>query len=272
MKKFAISFLLLLLFAGSLFAHFQLIYTPESHVKGNEVEFRLVFTHPADSGHTMVIGKDKDGNVKGFKEFYAIHKGEKTDLMSGLKKSTFKTAENQDEAYNFTLDKSFGFRGAGDWVLIAVPHPYFEQAEDSYIQQVTKVMINKNDMVTDWQNRCAEGYPEIMPLVAPYDVWVGGVFRGVVLDSAGKPVPNAEIEFEYINYDVDMKRNEFKRRAKTQAAAGLIYADQNGVFSFVPHREGYWGFAALGAGNQNEYDGKELSQDAVLWIEASRVK
>lgn len=275
MKKFTISFLLALVVVGSSFAHFQMIYTPESHVSGNEVEFRLVFTHPAESGHTMVIGKDKNGSVKGFKEFYSMHKGEKTDLMKGLKKSSFKTAENKDEAYNFILDKSFGFRGAGDWVLVAVPHPYYEPAEDIYIQQITKVMINKNDMPTDWQERCAEGYPEIMPLVAPYEVMAGGVFRGVVVDSAGKPVPNAEIEFEYINYDIDMKKNEFKSRAKLKnesAVAGVILADQNGVFSFVPPREGYWGFAALEAGNQEEYDGKELSQDAVLWIEATKVK
>ncbi len=272
MKKVFSSVLLLFVFVGASFAHFQLIYTPSSKVNDSEVEFRLVFTHPAESGHTMAIGKDKSGSVKGFKEFFSIHKGEKTDLLKGLKKSTFKTAENQDEAYNFTLDKNFGFRGAGDWVLIAVPHPYYEQAEDCYIQQVSKVMINKNDMPTDWQERCAEGYPEIMPLVAPYEVWAGGVFRGIVVDSDGKPVPNAEIEFEYINYDVDMKKNEFKRKAKTSAASGVIYADQNGVFAFVPHCEGYWGFAALGVGKDTEYDGKELSQDAVLWIEATKVK
>ena len=43
---------------------------------------------------------------------------------------------------------------------------------------------------------------------------------------------------------------------------------ENGYFSFVPVHKGYWGFAALGAGGELKHNGKELSQDAVLWIEA----
>ncbi|WP_199671187.1 hypothetical protein [Salinibius halmophilus] len=31
---------------------------------------------------------------------------------------------------------------------------------------------------------------------------------------------------------------------------------------------GKWGFAALGSGPDTEFDGKALSQDAVLWVEA----
>jgi len=156
--------------------------------------------------------------------------------------------------------------------LVAVPHPYYEESEGGYIQQITKVFINKAGLDTDWSARCAEGYPEIMPLVKPYDVWVGGLFRGTVLDSKGKPVPNAEIEVEYINFDVNMKKSKFEKKAKTKNAAAVILADENGNFSFVPHKAGYWGFAALGAGNVKEFAGKELSQDAVLWIEAVPVK
>ena len=37
-------------------------------------------------------------------------------------------------------------------------------------------------------------------------------------------------------------------------------------------REGFWGFAALGAGPQKEYKGKALSQDAVIWIRADKME
>ena len=153
-------------------------------------------------------------------------------------------------------------------MLVAVPHPYYEASEDIYIQQITKVMINKGELSTDWKNRVAEGYPEILPLVKPYDVWVGGVFRGTVVDAKGKPVANAEIEIEFVNYDLDMNANKLAGKPKTERGAAVILADENGNFSFVPTHAGYWGFAALGAAGELEFGGKELSQDAVLWIEA----
>lgn len=272
MKKITGVVLFLFLVCMASFAHFQMIYTPTSIIEGNSVDFKIVFTHPAESGHTMDIGKNEKGEIKGFEKFFSVHKGKIQDLLTNLKKTEFTTAENSASAYDLVLDKDNGFRGGGDWALIAVPHPYFEPSESIYIQQITKVFINKGDLATDWTERCAEGYPEIKPLVKPYDVWVGGVFRGVVLDSKGKPVPNAEIEVEYINFDVDMKASKFGDKAKTEAAATIILADKNGVFSFVPHKAGYWGFAALGAGRAKKFAGKELSQDAVLWIEAMPVK
>lgn len=260
--------------AAAAFAHFQMIYTPESVIdEGTKsVDFKVVFTHPAESGHTMDIGKDEAGDVKGMKNFFVLHEGEKSDCVADLKPITFSTNESSGKAFDFTLDGAKGFKGAGDWVLVAVPHPYYEGSEGIYIQQITKVMINRAEITTDYDARAAEGYPEIMPLVKPYDVWVGGVFRGVVVDASGKAVPNCEIEVEYVNYPVNMKANTLKGKAKTKQCATVIKADANGNFSFVPTSAGYWGFAALGAGGEKTYNGKELSQDAVLWIEASKAK
>lgn len=270
MKKILFPVFFVVFCGGAAFAHFQLMYTPSSVIEdADNVTFILAFTHPAEAGHTMDAGKNEAGEIKGFKAVYSVHKGIKTDLLSALDQTQFTSPENSASAYNVTLNRENGFRGAGDWVLIAVPHPYYEQAENIYIQQVTKVMINKGEMSTDWKERCAEGYPEIMPLVKPYDVTTGGIFRGVVVDSNGKPVPNAEIEFEYINYDIDMEARAFAGEAKLgKSAAGVLLADAMGVFSFIPPKAGYWGFAALGAGNEKEFLAKELSQDAVLWIEA----
>jgi len=272
MKKLTGIVLFLFLVSMVSFAHFQMIYTPTSIVEGNSVEFKIVFTHPAESEQAMDIGKNEAGEIKGFEKFFSVHDGKVQNLLPSLKKTEFTTAANTASAYDLTLNKENGFIGGGDWALVAVPHPYYDTTEDTYIQQITKVFINKDERPTDWEKRCANGYPEILPLVKPYDVWVGGVFRGTVVDSKGKPVPNAEIEVEYINFDVNMKKSKFEKKAKTKNAATVILADANGNFSFVPHKAGYWGFAALGAGNVDEFAGKELSQDAVLWIEAMPVK
>ncbi|MGP1593668.1 MAG: DUF4198 domain-containing protein [Treponema sp.] len=272
MKLAKIFFVLLLaVLVNSVYAHFQLVYTPQSVIPENaaDAEFKLVFTHPFEAGHTMDIGKNQAGEIKGMKEFFSVHKGQKTDLLPGLKDIVFKSMENEGKGYVFTLNKEYGLRGGGDWVLVAVPQPYYESSEDIYIQQITKVMINKGDLSTDWSERAADGYPEILPLVKPYDVWTGGIFRGVVVDGKGKPVPYAEIEFEYINYDIDMQNNKFTGTAKLEkTGAGTMLANAQGVFEFIPPRAGYWGFAALGAGGEKEFGGKELSEDAVLWIEA----
>ena len=51
-----------------------------------------------------------------------------------------------------------------------------------------------------------------------------------------------------------------------------IKADENGKFTFGIPKAGWWGFAALGVGKSNQYDGKELSQDAVIWVQAKEMK
>lgn len=274
MKKLFLS-VLLCCTALSLFAHFQIIYTPSSIIEdsNNKVDFIISFTHPFESGLTMDIGKNEAGEVKGLKEFYSVHKEAKTDLMSFLKKGEFESLENKAFAYTFEFNKDTGFKGGGDWGLVAVPHPYFEAADDGYIQQITKVFINKAGLSTDWQSRIAEGYPEILPLVKPYEIWEGGVIRALVLDSEGNPVPYAQVEFENMNYDVDMANKKFTGEPKLQkSGAGMIMADNTGVFEFIPPCPGYWGFAALGVGKEKEFSGKELSQDAVIWFEVSKIE
>ena len=127
------------------------------------------------------------------------------------------------------------------------------------------MLVNKDDLATDWSKRLANGYPEIIPLSNPI-TWKGEIFRGQVVDKAGKPVANAEIEIEYLNANI--KNSKFVGELQKEKTATVIYADENGYFSFVPVHKGYWGFAALGAGGKMKHNGKELSQDAVLWIEA----
>lgn len=252
----------------SSFAHFQMIYTADSDISGNSsIPFELVFTHPADGveAHSMDIGKDEKGVIKPVVEFFSVHNGEKTDLKSALKSSKFGPVSKQVTSYKFNLDKSTGLKGGGDWGLVFIPAPYYEPSEGIYIQQVTKVLVNKDNLATDWNNKLADGYPEIVPLSNPI-TWKDQIFRAQVVDKEGKPVPNAEIEIEYLNANIE--NSKFVGELEKDKTSTVIYADANGYFSFVPIYKGYWGFAALGAGGEMKYDGKELSQDAVLWIEA----
>lgn len=267
-KKLLVSTLALCV-SASAFAHFQLIHTETSDITGkSSVPFELVFTHPGEGveGHSMDIGKDEKGTIVKPVAFYSVHKEEKMDLTDKLVSSKFGPNGHQVQAYKFTLDRTTGLKGGGDWGFVFVPSPYYEGAEDIYIQQVTKVFVNKDDLQTDWDARIAEGYPEIVPLNNPTNMWVGQVFRGRVVDGKGEAVANAEIEVEYINADI--KNSQFLGANKSEKAAMVLRGDEEGYFSFVPVQAGYWGFAALGAGGELQLNGKELSQDAVLWIEA----
>lgn len=55
-----------LLLAAPAQAHFMMAYTPQTALeKAADLDFRIVFTHPAEAGHMMDMG--------GVKEFYALH-------------------------------------------------------------------------------------------------------------------------------------------------------------------------------------------------------
>ncbi len=245
-------------------AHFQTIYTPESALnKGGPIDLKLFFTHPFDAGHTMDMGQPE--------EFFVVRKGRKTDLLDTLKATTWTSLSNSGKAY----ETSYRLRGMGDNVFCLVPAPYFESKEDAYIQQITKVVVNTAGFPTDWDSEI--GLPtEIVPLDKPYALWTGNVFRGIV-KSAGKPVPYAEIEVEYLNHEPLMDKNAFAKQAKVNAPQDsfvtmTIKANVNGEFTFGLPKAGWWGFCALGTGPDTEFKGKELSQDAVIWVQARDMK
>ena len=45
------------------YAHFQMIYSPDSVPKSKKLNLKLVFTHLFEAGHTMDIGKDENGRI-----------------------------------------------------------------------------------------------------------------------------------------------------------------------------------------------------------------
>lgn len=238
-------------------AHFQLSYTEKAIIdRPGDVPVKLIFWHPFENGHVM----DMDAPL----EFYAVHRGEKIDLMGTLTRTTFRGATNQAVAY----DASVPVKRAGDYVLVTVPTPYYEGSEDIYIQQITKAYLNRNTLPTDWTD--PQGLKtEIVPMNKPYNVLAGSTFTGRVL-SNGQPVAGAEIEIEYMAAEPDMATNSPKPATAGPMPGGAVVAlsDADGYFTFGVPRAGCWGFAALGVGPDTEYQGKPLSQDAVLWIRA----
>ena len=263
-KALSPALLALCLSASPALAHFQMLYTPEPlFERGGEIPLRLVFTHPFEAGHTMDMGQPQ--------EFFVVNKGKKTDLLTTLSPISWKSLGN--EGKGFAAD--FKLKGMGDYVFCLVPAPYYEGSEDSYIQQIAKMIVNNAGLPTDWDADMGLK-AEITPLNKPYAVWAGGVFQGVV-KSAGKPVPFAEIEVEYLNHQPDLNANAFAAKATIEApheslTTLSIKADANGTFTFGLPKAGWWGFAALGVGPDKTFEGKELSQDAVLWVRAADLK
>ncbi|MDN2664258.1 DUF4198 domain-containing protein [Psychromonas sp. 14N.309.X.WAT.B.A12] len=244
-------------------AHFQMIYTPELlRAKGGNISLKMPFTHPAASGHVMKVDHPQ--------AFYMIKKGKKTNLIDSLSEIEWESAVDKGHAYQADVK----LRGLGDYVFISKPSPYFEAEEGFYIQQITKTIVNVGGLPTDW-NKDFGLAAEIVPLTKPYAIYEGGIFTGVV-KSRGQAVPFAEIEVEFVNYVPEMENNRFAKTPLMIPAADVfitqtIYADANGTFNYALPKAGQWGFAALDVGEQKVYKDKALSQDAVIWVEATKL-
>jgi cobalt/nickel transport protein len=246
--------------------HFQLLYTIDPALNaGRATNLLLLFTHPSHGGPHMAMGKPE--------AFYVVsQRGDadavKTDLTQHLRQVMWNGEQGETPAYEAALPAAVT-RSLGDYVFVLQPSPYYEKGEDKYIQQFTKMIMNVGGVPGNWAGPV--GLPtEILPLNKPYANWTGGVFRGVVL-SEGKPVPDAELEVEYINYAADLSTRRFAPKPYVvlpQASYGTmsIRANDRGEFTVGLPRAGWWGICALDVGPVNEHQGKPLSQDAVIWV------
>ncbi|MFP4238128.1 DUF4198 domain-containing protein [Rhodosalinus sp.] len=238
-------------------AHFQIVYNPQANPEQpGELPLKMVFWHPFDNGTIMDMGEPE--------EFFFVHRGEKTDLSDSLSQITFTGTQNSGQAWEGVLP----VRRNGDYIVGLVPEPYFEESEDIYIQHLTKVYFNKAGIPTDWMEPVGMA-TEFVPLNKPYNVMTGSTFSAQLL-SDGEPVAGAEIEIEYMAAEPDMEADSPGPVKASPPPGGSVVAvtDPNGVFSFGIPKAGFWGFAALGSGPDTEHEGKELSQDAVIWVRA----
>jgi cobalt/nickel transport protein len=261
-----------ILFTAPAFAHFQMLHTSKSALEnGGEMSLKLVFTHPFEGDHVM--------DMDPVQEFYVVHqRGEegephKTDLKEYLKAITWRGLGNAEgKAFEANLPARV-VRSIGDYVFVLIPGPYYEKADEGYIQQFTKMIVNVGGMPGNWSEPL--GLPaEIVPLNKPYANWTGGVFTGVVM-SGGKPVPNIEVEIEYLNVDVDSAANAFVGEPRIEAPhpafeTMTVMADDQGRFTIGLPKAGWWGIAVPDV-VELEYKGKEMVQEAVLWIQVTDI-
>ena len=253
-------------------AHFQLLYTPEAALnESRAMPLALVFSHPFNNGYTMSMGEPE--------AFYVISQRgaggqrRKTDLLEYLEPITWSGVDSQADAFIARPPRSVT-RSLGDYTYVLRPAPYYEEPEDKYIQQITKTVINVGGLPGSWDEPL--GLPvEIVPLDKPYANWVGGVFRAVIL-ADGNPVPHAEIEIEYLNHEPQIDQLRFDPEGKVTAPQGSfitlsIRANALGEVTIGLPKAGWWGICALDLDDGLQYNGKELSLDAVLWIHATEM-
>lgn len=207
----------------------------------------LRFTHPMMGGPAMEMARPA--------RFGALGPHGHEDLAASL------ATRRVDGKTAFQAD--YTFRRPGDYVFYVEPAPYWEPAEGVMIVHYTKVVVSAFGAGEGWDH--SVGFPvEIAPLVRPYGLWTGNLFRGVVKKN-GAPVPFAEVEVEW--------RNDGSVTPPADAyVTQVIKADSNGVFAYAMPRAGWWGFAALLEGDETmtNPEGAEVpvEQGALMWVHA----
>ncbi|HBA32673.1 MAG TPA: DUF4198 domain-containing protein [Gammaproteobacteria bacterium] len=254
--------LLSIIYSPTLSAHFQLLYTSDLVLKkSTDITLKMPFSHPATLGAMMEMPKPE--------AFTVLHRGQQKNLLSNVKPIQWTSGDTKATAY----EAAFKIKSMGDYVFSLTPTPYFEESEALYIQQFTKTIINNAGLPTDWNTETG-AKAEIVPLNKPYAVLKGGTFSGIV-KYQGEPVPFANIEIEYLNYTPITQSNRFADKTAGQVpepfAVHTLIADANGTFVFGIPIAGTWGFAAIDLDETARYNGKRLSIDAVIWIQAHDV-
>jgi len=215
---------------------------------GRSVTLEIRFTHPMAGGPLMSMGAPA--------RFGVMRRGAPIDLLQTLQKESIDGKAIYSTQYMI--------EAPGDHVFFVEPSPYYEAGEQTYIVHFTKVVVDAFDGGGGWNKPV--GFPiEIMPLVRPYGLWTGNLFRGVVTRD-GKPVAGARVEVEYLN-------NHEPKVVIPSAAfeTQVIYANDSGEFSYAMPREGWWGFAALVDGPAEGLktpEGKpaDLEWGGLIWI------
>lgn len=243
------------LLAAAAHAHFQVIKPSRDIVTTEgprEITLDLRFTHPMEQGPVMEMGEPR--------AFGVLTGGAKRDLRETL------TERKIDGHTAYTA--SYTARRPGDLVFFVEPAPYWEPAEQKMIVHYTKVVVSAFGMEEGWDAEV--GFPvEIEPLVRPYGLWTGNVFRGVVKKN-GEPVPHAEVEVEYLNEGMQVEP------PASPFVTQVIKTDENGVFSYAMPRQGWWGFAALIEGEDKlpNPDGEmvDVELGALMWVRCRDMK
>lgn len=256
MKKFfnnVIFIAIIILISATLsWGHFLVVKPSADNVvkRGDIVLVETLFTHPMEGGPHMEFK---------IKESGMVFEGEKTTLNWKTELiSSYKGSSKKVPKYfaKINLDKP------GVYKIFVDMEPYFEPAEQKFIRQIAKVIISALGKEEGWDEPIGLKV-EILPMVKPFALWEGNIFKGRVLVE-GKPAANVEVEVEYLNTKgVKVPFDSFVTQT--------IKTDENGYFEYSIPWEGWWGFSAIIEGGKIKgSDGKEypLELDAVIWVKA----
>ncbi|MBM2575711.1 DUF4198 domain-containing protein [Jannaschia sp. Os4] len=236
-----------LLAAAPAAAHYGMIIPSDamlSQEDGRSVDLTVSFSHPFE----------EDGMILERPEAFTVtHAGETTDLLGDLSEATVM------DAPGFTL--TYDVERPGAHIFAMTPVPYWEPAEDAFIQHFTKVVVPAYGDDEGWDAELGLR-TEIEPLTKPFGLWAGNVFQGIV-KLEGEPVPYAEVEVEFYN------EGQAATAPSELMITQTIKADADGVFTYAAPNPGWWGFAALNTAPETmEQDGeaKAVELGAVIWV------
>jgi len=234
-------------------AHFGVILPSEDVVEGappREITVSCQFMHPFAQDFMEMVRPNGFG--------VALN-GERRDLTGSLKAKS--------KGGHTVWEATVPINRPGDHVFFMIPAPYWEPVEETFIQHVTKVVVDAYGKEEGWNDPVGLR-AEIVPLTRPYGLWAGNVFTGKVLFE-GKPMPDIPVEVEYYN---DGKRLQTPcSPCETQ----VVMTDPDGCFSFAMPKAGWWGFAALIEAPDRivrEGKGYPLELGAVMWVRTRDVR
>ena len=229
------------------FAHYGMIIPNDpmiSQEDGRSVSLTMSFSHPFEM----------DGMLRERPAAFSVtHDGNTTDLLGSLQSAT--VMGDAGFVMEYPLDRP------GTYIFAMEPQPYWEPAEDAFIIHYTKTYVTAFGDDEGWDTELGLK-TEIVPLSKPFGLWEHNVFQGII-KMDGEPVPYAEVEVEFFNTGGTATVPDELMITQT------VKADANGVFTYAPPSDGWWGFAALNTADYTlPQDGEEKAVElgAVIWV------
>jgi len=234
-------------------AHFLLLKPSTDIVEGSsarKIEIEARFTHPMEGGPNMPFKPVKSG----------VFINGRTLPIKWERREVAAEPGSKEKVPYYTAEVKL--RRPGVYQFFIVPDYYFEPAEEKFIRQIAKVVVDAYGVENGW-DRPIGLKAEIVPVTRPFGIWEGNTFVGRVYFN-GRPAPNITVEVEYLN----------TRGIKVPASPFItqtVKTDKDGYFYYTIPWAGWWGFSAIGNGGKRRYkDGKlyPVELDAVMWVKA----
>lgn len=231
---------------GSAFAHFGVLIPSQSMVMNKKeaaLQLDIAFAHPFSRlGMPMQMPN----------EVFVVADGKKTALALA-------TAEYMGQP---AFKAEYRIERPGVCQFGVLPRPYYEKAEDCFIIHYVKTIVGAFGYDDGWDEPL--GLPvEIVPLSRPFGNYSGNTFTGLALKN-GKPLPDADVEIEFLNKDRDYEA------PNSYFVTQNIKTDVNGQFTFGIPWPGWWGFAVLTESDEKlDHEGapRDVELGGVIWLE-----